>query len=243
ALAYSVDGKALASGDGQATIRIWNLATSKETQVIDNKSIAESLSLVFSPDGKSLACAGAWNDSSFMPKGAVFKIQGVEVTRKEGNAVLLWDTTTGKEVRRFTGLNDKLKSVAFAPNGKTLAAAGSDGRVALWDVAGGAERLYIVAHPNASSAEFSPSPAVVFSPDGKVLASAGTDGTIRLWDARTAKELGQLAAPDSAFGCLALSTDGKLLITGSADGSVLVWDWAEAGKPRKQDRPNVIFIR
>jgi WD40 repeat protein len=225
------------------TIRIWDTATGKEKQEIDNKSIAESLSLAFAPDGKTLACAGAWNDSSFLPKGAVFKIQGIEVTRKEGNAILLWNTATGKEVRRFTGLGDKLKSVAFAPDGRTLAAAASDGRIALWDVATGTDRLYIGAHPNGPSAEFSPAPGVVFAPDGKTLASAGTDGTIRLWDTRTAKELGQLAALDTEFRCLALSTDGKLLITGSADGSVLVWDWAEAGKPRKQDRPNVIFIR
>src|SRR5437899_2822545 len=59
AVAFSVDGKLLASGDGQATIRVWDVATNQQTQVIDNKSIAESLSLAFSPDGKSLACAGA----------------------------------------------------------------------------------------------------------------------------------------------------------------------------------------
>jgi WD40 repeat protein len=241
AVAFSPDGKRLASGDTQATIRVWDVATGKETQTMDVKSIAEALSLSFTPDGKGLACAGAWNDSSFMPKGVTLNIQGVEVTRKEGNAVLLWDVATGQEVRRFTGLQDKVRSVAVSPDGKTVAAAGADGRVGLW-AADGTERLYIVAHPEHADAAFAASPAVAFTPDGKVLATAGADRTVRLWDAATAKELGQFETAGVGFSCLAVSADGKVLATGGADGVVLLWDRA-AARPRVKERPNAIFLK
>jgi WD40 repeat protein/beta-lactamase regulating signal transducer with metallopeptidase domain len=222
-VAFSPDGKYLASGDAQAVIRIWDVANSKELHVIDMKSGAENLSFAFSPDGKTLACAGAWNDSSFLAKGAAFKIQGIEMTRKEGYFVLLWDTTTGKEVRRFGGLQDKIKSVAFSPDGKKLAAASRDGRICLWDVSSGNELLFIAAHPNHTDASFSPSPCVAFSPDGKKLASASTDRTIRIWDAATAKELGSFQAEGGLY-TMAFTADGKALATGGADATVLLWD-------------------
>src|SRR5262249_17874165 len=145
-LAFSADGKALASGDVQSTVRLWDVAASKELQVIDVESLTETLSLAFAPDGKTLACAGAWNDSGFLPGGGIV-IQGVKAMAKEGYRVLLWDTGTGKEVMKFEGLHDKLKSVAFAPDGKTLAATSRDGKVCLWDPATGKERLFITAHP------------------------------------------------------------------------------------------------
>ena len=241
-LAFSPDGKTLASGDTQATVRIWDVEAARETQMIDVKSIAETLSLAFSPDGKSLACAGAWNDTSFLPKGATLNIQHVEVTRKEGYAVLLWDVATGKETQRFLGLQDKIRSVAFTPDGKTLAAASRDGRIALWDAVSARERLYIVAHPVHADSDFVASPVVRFSPDGKALMSASTDRTIRLWDPVTAKELGQFEVTDTGCNCLAVSADGKVLATGGANGTILLWD-RSAARPRGDKKDNVIFLK
>jgi WD40 repeat protein len=243
AVAFSPDGRTLAAGDAQATVRLWDVAAGKETRQMDVRSLAEHLSLAFSPDGKGLACAGAWNDSSFLPKGATFNIQGVQITRKEGYAVLLWDVATGQERRRFTGLGDRIDSVAFSPDGKALAAAGRDGRVAVWDAGSGADRLYIVAHPNPAAGDSGTSPGVAFLPDGNALVSAGADRAVRLWDAGTAKELGHLEAPDGGFSCLAVSADGRVLATGGPDGTVLLWDRAAAAKPRGPDRPKVIYLK
>jgi WD40 repeat protein len=241
AVAYSPDGQTLASGDVQATIRLWDVATGKEVHQIDMKSGTEHLSLAFSPDARTLACAGAWNDSSFLPKGGI-NIQGVEMTAKQGYLVLLWDVATGKEVRRFAGLKDNIKSVAFSPDGRILAAASRDGRIALWEASTGKEVLYIMAHPNPDDAAFSTSPCVAFSPDGKTLVSASTDKTIRLWDVATAKELRQFQAPDGGFHAVAFAPDGKALVSGSSDSTVVVWDPAAHGEAPKSDKNNVIFI-
>jgi WD40 repeat protein len=239
-IAFSPDGKLLASGDAQATIRIWDVAAGKELHVIDMKSMPENLSLTFSPDSKALACAGAWNDLSFLPKGGI-NIQGIEVERKEGYFVLVWDTTTGKELHRLGGLQDKIKSVAFSPDGKKVAAASRDGRICLWDAATGDELLFIVAHPTHTDVGSASSPCVAFSPDGKMLASASTDRTVRLWDTKTAKELGAYQAEGGLY-TVAFSSDGKVLITGGADTTVLLWDLTKPAPRLGEAKPTTILI-
>jgi WD40 repeat protein len=214
------------------------VAATKELQVIDMKSLAETLSFAFSPDGKALACAGAWDDSSFLAGN--FNIQGVEVTPKKGYLVLLWDPATGKEIRRFEGLRDKVRSVAFSPDGKKLAAAARDGQVCLWDAATGKELLFIMAHPDTTDATFAASPCVAFAPDGKQLATASTDRTVRLWDATTGKELMRFQA-DGALYTLAFAADGKTLVSGGADTAVYVWDLTHPVPPSKP-KDTTIFI-
>jgi WD40 repeat protein len=241
-VAFSPDGKTLASGDVQSTVRLWDVAGAREKQMIDVQSGTESLSLAFSPDGKALACAGAWNDSSFLPAGGI-SIQGVMMTPKSGYRVLLWDAETGKEVRHFEGLNDNVKSVAFSPDGKSLAAASRDGRIAVWDAATGKDRLYVLAHPTQKDAAFSATPCVAFAPDGKPLISAGTDGTVRLWDVTTAKEVGRYQSPGGGFHALAVSRDGKVAVSGGADTTALVWDLMAPPKPAPPARPNAIFLQ
>jgi WD40 repeat protein len=249
-LAFSPDGKLLASGDTQATIRVWDLKDGKKVREIDNRSLTESLGLSFSPDGKTLVCAGAWNDTSFLPKKGqtiriqgkavklktdfVLNLQGVTMTRKEGDYVLQWDLKTGKELHKLGGLRGALGTVAVSPDGKLIAAASKDGKVCLWDAETGKERLHIVAHPGHASTPFVVSPRLAFSPDSKTLASASTDHTIRLWDVTTAREKGQFQAPDCPFTALVFSKDGKTLVSGSADTGVIVWDVSAAGPPARE---------
>jgi WD40 repeat protein len=241
-LAFAPDGKTLASGDAQSTVRLWDVAAAKERRAIDVQSGTESLSLAFSPDGKALACAGAWNDSSFLPAGGI-NVQGVMMTPKQGYRVLLWDVESGKELRHFEGLSDNVKSVAFSPDGKALAASSRDGHVALWDTATGNDRLYVLAHPGHRDDEFSPSPCVAFAPDGKALISASTDGTARVWDVTTAKEIGRYQSPGGGFHALAVSQDGRRFVTGGADTTALVWDLTAPPKPAPPAKPAAIFIR
>jgi WD40 repeat protein len=241
---FSPDGKRFAAGDEQAVIRIFDVQTAapedgggfkglKQVHEIDNQALAESLSLAFSPDGKTLACAGAWNH--FAIGKMVLDLQGrLKVKSHEGYYVLLWDVESGQQIGKFAGLKDNIKSVAFAPKGQTLAGSSRDGRLVLWQIKTAKEQLHIMAHPVAKGSgsgplghvggAFAATPAVCFAPDGKTLYSASPDKTIRLWDVATAKEFGHFDAPDGGFSGLALSHDGAILVSASTDSTVLVWN-------------------
>jgi metallo-beta-lactamase class B len=256
-LAFDHDGALLASGDVQSTIFVWDVNEGKRVQEIDNKSATENLAFAFTPDNKTLLCGGAWNDSSFLPKaGTVIRIngkdvkfdgaisiQGVEMVRKEGDYVLQWDVATGKELRRFGGLADRIRSLTLSRDGRLVAAASQNGRICLWDAETGSERLHIVAHPAQSTLPFTASPALAFSPDSQTLASASTDRSIRLWNATTARQMGEFTSPDGPFTSIAFFPDGKRLITGSMDSTLLIWDAGAAGNLPAAPQSKTITIQ
>jgi WD40 repeat protein len=224
ALAFSPDGKLLASGDVMLDIRIWDAPTRKELHKVKIQgTVTDRLTLAFSPDSKALACGGAVNAD--FPKGVPstdlmsFSLPG------KGYPVLLLDAATGQETGRLEGAYNRIRSLAFSPDGKVLAATTSDGRISLWDVTTRKEQLCIAAHPENIDSSFRSSPSIGFAPDGHTLVSVSTDGTIRLWCARTGKERGRLQGP-GALNAVAFVPDGKTLFTGGGDASVLAWDAA-----------------
>jgi RNA polymerase sigma factor (sigma-70 family) len=171
--AFSPDGKLLATG-GYTTdsdVRLWDVATGKELRVIAAGAIVPAVA--FSPDGKVVA--GGQGDGR----------------------VVLWDVATGKELRALKGATDSTSALAFSPDGRLLAAAGSvekGGKRAdearLWDLRTG--ELLRSWKDTATS--------LAFTPDGKALAILGKDGTVRLWELKAA----EAAAPadDYGFGTL-----------------------------------------
>ncbi|MGE3803483.1 MAG: hypothetical protein AB7K24_02290 [Gemmataceae bacterium] len=117
---------------------------------------------------------------------------------------------------------EMVMSVAFAPDGKTIASAGRDNRVCLWDVATGKE-IRVFAHE--LSVE-----SVAFSPDGKQLATASGDG-VYLWSVATGKQLRALKGDENEVLCVAFSPDGKFLASGGRR-EVRLWDLSK-GQPRR----------
>jgi WD40 repeat protein len=197
-LALSPDGRRLAlSGDGN--VRVWDIVSGTE---LYHKS-GSALSLLFSPDGKTLAVQ--------QPEGG------------GGGIIHLWQSATGKEIGHVKGQGSTLPSVAFSPNGKRLASA-SGKQLCIWDVASGkALRSFPQGHKDTVA-------ALVISPDGKRLSSSGSEGTIRIWDVAQGKELHRMFLPHRAgvadwATTLAFSPDGKTLAAGGNSG-IHLWDTA-----------------
>ncbi len=205
-VAFSPDGKRLASGGEDGLIFAWDVNSARILYQIRNHVTEGEVSAVaFSPDGTLLASATAADP------------------RDVNNSTFVWwDALTGKQVG-IRSHKDRFMDVAFAPDGRTLAAAGED-TIRLLDVLSGRD-LRQMTHGKSLQ-------AVAFSPDGKALASAGTDKTVRVWDVATGKEL-FLIKERNEFHAVAFSPDGRFLATGDSGGTVSLWDRTSGKEVRR----------
>ena len=112
-----------------------------------------------------------------------------------------------------------VRSIAFSPDGKTLASGSDDDTIKLWDVATGTLKATLEGHAGSVN-------SVAFSPDGKTLASGSSDVTIKLWDVATEKLKTTLEEHTSSVNSVAFSPDGKTLASGSGDNTIKLWDVA-----------------
>ena len=120
-------------------------------------------------------------------------------------------------VKTLTGHTDKVGSVAFSPDGTTLASGSLDGKVFLWETTTGQRKKILTGHTDEVY-------SITFSPDGRTLASGSWDKTLRLWDATTGQHKKTLTGHTGQVYCIAFSPDGTALASGGIDGTVLLWD-------------------
>jgi WD40 repeat protein len=240
ALAFSPDGRLLASGGEDYSVKVWELSTGHLLRTLAGHA-GEINAVTFSPDGRILASAS------------------------RDKSVKLWDATTGKLVRTLNKHSESVLAIAFASDGRSLASWGTDNTVKFWDIATGlgvetfsgpvhpvnvvafsrdgrrmawGQGIYNIIHLYEPETRESSTltghsdfvNAVAFSPDGQSLASASWDHTMKLWDVGTGRELRTI--PAAGIANMSFSADGRWLVSGGEDKSVRLWEVATGNELR-----------
>lgn len=244
ALAFSPDGKKLASGGYDKMIRLWDLVSRKELHLALQLR-TPIYQLTFSQDGKTLISRGAenhvrlWNAAAWRERlladgpgwaiaSVAYSPDGRLAASPSSNRIWLWATATGKLVQTIEGQAESVSAVTFSPDGKSLISGSHDGMVRIWDVATGKEQRRISNGKGWVE-------QVALSPDGRTIAvwNGETSQAIHLVDARTGEKVRTLEVAPEQPGVLAtlhslcFSPDGKTLYAASGTHlSILRWDTA-----------------
>ncbi|NDJ23372.1 hypothetical protein GS682_17375 [Nostoc sp. B(2019)] len=237
-VACSTDGKTIASGSSDTTIRFWDIYTGECLKSIQGHTHTVR-SLTFSPDGQTLIASDDNQNVKFwnIRTGQCFRtfrghgsgvwalatsplndsLNSQILASGEDQTVKLWDIQTGQCIKTLRGHTNWVRTVAFHPQGKTIASAGADETVRIWDVDTGNCLHILQSHTNWLL-------SVTFSPDGQTLASGGSDKQVRIWNVKTGQCLGVLCSHSNIVSSLVYSPDGKMLISCCADALIRAWD-------------------
>jgi serine/threonine protein kinase len=193
-LSLSQDGRILASGSADNTIKIWDVAAGKLLQTLKGHT-APVWSVALSRDGKTL------------------------VSGSQDNTIKIWDVQSGTVRHTLTEHTDAVYSVALSPDDQTIVSGGQDFTVKIWN-AGTGELIRTLSQPEGHRDTVR---AVAISPDGKQLASASWEKNVKLWDLQTGKLLRTYEGHTDKVVAVTF-INNQTLASGSLDKSIRIWD-------------------
>ncbi len=235
-IAWSPDGRMLATPTIYGDVRLWDVNTGAQCQALEGHQSTVYVA-AWSPDGQRIASISEdktlrlWDIATgesrqvitsylsylltlaWSPDGQVIAIAGGDDYNIE-----MWDVAQGALQHRLTGHGKMVSALAWSPNGQTLASCANDATVRLWDRAGGLPRLTLQQDQGNVR-------CVVWSPDGEALVSGSADKTICLWDPASGRKMGTLEGHTGEITALSFSADGRLLASNSKDGTVRLWHY------------------
>ncbi|MEG4803753.1 HNH endonuclease [Microcoleus sp. ARI1-B5] len=204
-LSLSPDDKTLASGSLDKTVKLWNLERRNLICTLAKRKDPIH-SVAFSPDGKLLASGGE---------------NKYKTATGQKTTIYLWDIDSKELIRTFLGHDLRVNTLAFSPDGKTLASGSNDATVKLWDISLG-EQLYVL------EGHYSNISTVAFTPDGSSLISSGGGG-VKIWNVQTG-ELQQAFAEESEYvKCFAVDPTGQILAFEVYNG-IEIWNLKNSEK-------------
>ena len=235
-LAVSSDGKNLAMGTSDGTVKYWDIAAEKVVWSWPAHK-GPIWTLALSPRGDFLATGSddghaiIWDvktqkevhrlDNAGGVRAVAFDLEGKKLlTGGRNGSVRIWDVGTGKEMPLdIMGDAGLVMAVAFAPDGKTIASASGDKTIKIWDAATGRPRLTLAGHESDVC-------GIAFAPKGRYLVSGAWDHTVRLWDLDSGSQIAKLDGHTQDVWSVAFNPEGTLFASAGEDQMVRIWDLA-----------------
>ncbi|MCJ1404962.1 hypothetical protein MMC11_008188 [Xylographa trunciseda] len=233
-LAFTPDGKQIASASIGPVIRLWDIESKAALLVYDGQR-DKTGTVAISPDGETIASGSddafvmVWNRET---RAMIFNLEGhtrwvntivyspdgkILASGSMDETIRLWDAACGRQLKIFEENLSCINAIAFSPDGKYLVSATFDWLVQIWDVSKGEVQLILDGHSG-------PVNTARFSPDGNQVVSGSDDMTIKVWNITSGMESITLKGHLKKVSAVTFSPDARMIVSGSEDKTVRLWD-------------------